>query len=115
MSRFSVRITICSLDGAAGAPYTESMEENRDANRIQIGQTVYLVVSCVRIREAVVRCRAYGLYTVQFIGTGGAIRVPGGRLYASREEAEQHLRKNQREPEPPPRPGYWHNVPLWMS
>lgn len=81
-------------------------------NRIRIGQTVYLVASRVRIREAVVRRCAYGLYTVQFTGTQGAIRVRGDRLYPTRKEAEGHLRRNQ--PEQPIRPGYWHNVPLWM-
>lgn len=86
------------------------------ANRIRMGQTVYLVVSRVRVREAVVRRCDAGLYTVQFANTHGAIRVRGDRLYPTREEAQEHTRKAL--PLPPQLDetfGYWHNVPRWMA
>ncbi len=43
-----------------------------------VGQTVYLVESGRRIREAVVCSRSGDLYTVRFADTGGGIRVRGG-------------------------------------
>ena len=84
-------------------------------NRIRIGQTVYLVASRVRIKEAVVRRVAYGLYTVQFTDTGGGVRLPADRLYPTREEAQRHLRPAPLLPAQDPRFGYWHNVPRWMA
>ena len=49
------------------------------------GQTVYLVESGHRIREAQVRGRSGGLYTVRFTDTGGGIRVRRDRLYPTRD------------------------------
>ena len=83
------------------------MEGTPPANRIRIGQTVYLVVSRVRVREAVVRRCDAGLYTVQFANTHGAIRVRGDRLYPTREAAQEHTRKALPLPprrKPPPQP-----------
>ena len=85
-------------------------------NRIRIGQTVYLVESRIRVREAVVRRSDLGLYTVQFTDAQGAIRVRGDRLHPSREEAQRHARRAL--PLPPQLDetfGYWHNVPRWMT
>ena len=91
------------------------MKEKPPANRIQIGQTVYIIASCVKIKEAIVRRCDYGLYTIQFIDTKGAIRIKGDRLYASQQEAEEHLRRNEPQPLAAFRyDGKWHNVPLWM-
>ena len=88
------------------------MRKEPAANSIHIGQTVYLVASYVWVKEAIVRGCDYGLYTIQFTGSKGAIRIKGDRLYASKEEAERHLRKNQQQERI--RPDYWHNVPHWM-
>ena len=108
-------ITICSFEYAGGVLYAKDMKEQPPANRIQVGQTVYLIVSCIRIREAIVRRFDYGLYTIQFIGTKGGIRIKGDRLYTSQQEAEKHLRKNEPQPQTAFRyDGKWHNVPLWM-
>lgn len=92
------------------------MKGTLPASRIRTGQTVYLVASRVRIREAVVRRCDFGLYTVQFTDTKGAIRIRGDRLYPTREEAQGHIRKGRSlPPEEDETFGYWHNVPRWMA
>ena len=79
------------------------------------GQTVYLVESGHRIREAVVRSRSGGLYTIRFTDTGGGIRVRGDRLYPTREAALAYVRQlKEARQQARPTPGYWHNVPLWQ-
>lgn len=116
LSHKQAPITVRSFASVRGPAYTESMEETPPANRIRMGQTVYLVVSRVRVREAVVRRCDGGLYTVQFTNTHGAIRVRGDRLYPTREAAQEHTRKAL--PLPPRLDetfGYWHNVPRWMA
>ena len=88
------------------------MEKPLPQNRIRAGQTVYLVESCRRVREAVVRSRSGGLYTVRFTDSGGGIRVRGDRLYPTLEAAQAYVR--QKKAEASVRPGYWNNVPLWQ-
>ena len=84
-------------------------------NRIRIGQRVYLVESRVRIKEAVVRRCDFGLYTIQFADTKGAIRIRGDRLYLTWEEAQKHIHKTRPQPSKTDEAfGYWHNVPRWM-
>ncbi len=79
------------------------------------GQTVYLVESGHRIREAQVRGRSGGLYTVRFTDTGGGIRVRGDRLYPTREAALAYVQQlKEVRQQARPTPGYWHNVPLWQ-
>ena len=79
------------------------------------GQTVYLVESGHRIREAQVRGRSGGLYTVRFTDTGGGIRVRPDRLFPTREAAQAYVRQKKAERQPPPPLSYlWHNVPLWQ-
>ena len=77
------------------------------------GQTGYLVESGHRIREAQVRGRSGGLYTVRFTDTGGGIRVRGDRLHLTRDGAAALVRQQQAQAQLI-RPGYWHNVPLWQ-
>ena len=77
-----------------------------------VGQTVYLVESGRRIREAVVRSRSGDLYTIRFTDTGGGIRVRGDRLHLTREAAAAQVRQQQAQAQLI-RPGYWHNVPVW--
>ena len=77
-----------------------------------VGQTVYLVESGRRIREAVVRSRSGDLYTIRFTDTGGGIRVRGDRLHLTRDEAAAQIRQQQAQAQLI-RPGYWHNVPIW--
>ncbi len=77
-----------------------------------VGQTVYLVESGRRIREAVVRSRSGDLYTIRFTDTGGGIRVRGDRLLLTRDGAAALVRQQQAQAQLI-RPGYWHNVPIW--
>ena len=89
------------------------MEGTVPKTAVRVGQTVYLVESCRTVREAVVRCRSGGLYTVRFTDSGGGIRVRADRLYPTREAATAGLRQQKaRQPDLAPR-CIWHNVPLW--
>ena len=90
------------------------MEKPSPEKSIGIGRTVYLVESCRRVREVVVRGRSGGLYTVRFTDTGGGIRVRGDRLYPTREAALAFVKQAKAARQPVVRPGYWHNVPLWQ-
>ena len=90
------------------------MEKPSPQKSIEVGQTVYLVESCRRVREAVVRLRGGGLYTVRFTDTPGGIRVRADRLYPTREAAQADLRQKKAEVQQiKPAPG-WHNAPLWQ-
>ena len=91
------------------------MEKPLPQNRIREGQTVYLVESCRRVREAVVLSRSGGLYTVRFTDTGGGIRVRGGRLYPTLEAAQTYVRQKKAASQllQPPS-NLWHNVPIWQ-
>ena len=91
------------------------MEKPSPNNVIKINETVYLVESGRRIREAQVRSRSGGLYTVRFTDTGGGIRVRRDRLYPTREAALAYVRQlKEARRQARPTPGYWHNVPLWQ-
>ena len=79
----------------------------------RVGQTVYLVESGHRIREAVVRSRGGELYTVRFTDTGGGIRVRGDRLHLTRDDAAAYVQQRKAARQTV-RPGYWHNVPIWQ-
>ena len=89
------------------------MENPTSQRRIVPGQTVYLVVSRLYVREAVVRRREGSWCLIQFANAQGGIRVRADRLYPTRAAAEQHLRKNQLSQ------GEvfygWHNVPFYMT
>lgn len=87
------------------------MEKPLPQNHIREGQTVYLVESCRRVREAVVLSRSGGLYTIRFTDTGGGIRVRADRLHPTRDGTAAQVRQ-QNVPSQLIRPGYWHIVPL---
>ena len=88
------------------------MERTLPKPAAAVGQTVYLVESGRRIREAVVRSRSGDLYTIRFTDTGGGIRVRGDRLHLTRDGAASLVRQQQAQAQLI-RPGYWHNVPVW--
>ena len=90
------------------------MEKPSPEKSIGIGRTVYLVESCRRVREAVVRGRSGPLYTVRFTDTGGGVRLRADRLYPTREAAQAAMQRAKAARQPSFRPGYWHNVPLWQ-
>lgn len=54
---------------------------------MKVGDLCYITVSNYRLEEVVIRKIAGNLYTVKFINSNKVIRVPGHRLYASKEEA----------------------------
>ena len=89
------------------------MEKPSPPKSIGVGETVYLVESCRRVREAVVRGRSGGLYTVRFTDTGGGIRVRRDRLYPTRATAQAAVRQLNDVRQASPALGYWHNVPAW--
>ena len=98
---------------AGGVRYSVGMEGAMPKTAPRAGQTVYLVESGHRIREAEVRGRSGGLYTVRFTDTGGGIRVRGDRLYPTRDAAAAYVQQRKAARQPI-RPGYWHNVPIWQ-
>ncbi len=82
---------------------------------LKTGQTVYLIESRRRVREAHVLRESGGLFTLRFTDTVGGIRVRRDRLYPTREAAEAALRqvREARQLIQPPS-NLWHNVPLWQ-
>ena len=89
------------------------MEGIAPQNPIRLGQMVYLVESCRTVREAQVRSRSGGLYTIRFTDSPGGIRVRADRLFLTRAAAISHLhRQKSRQPVLTPA-CIWHNVPLW--
>ena len=90
------------------------MEGPLPKKSIRMNDIVYLVESCRRVREAVVRGRSGGLYTVRFTDTSGGIRLRPDRLYPTREAAQTHMQQaREARQQIKPAPGLWHNVPLW--
>ena len=81
------------------------MERPLPKKNIGVNDTVYLVESCRRVREVVVRGRRGGLYTVRFTDTGGGIRVRRDRLYPTRDAAAAYVQRRKAERQPI-RPGY---------
>ena len=82
---------------------------------LNAGQTVYLIESRRRVREAVIRGRSGPLFTLRFTDTAGGVRLRPDRLYPTREAAQAALRQNKeaRKTIQPPS-ALWHNVPLWQ-
>ncbi|CUN13941.1 hypothetical protein [Blautia hydrogenotrophica] len=54
------------------------------------GDIVYIVENRRKVTEVVIRSITGNLYTV-LLPTGGAIRLPRGRIYKTRLEAEKQL------------------------
>ena len=91
------------------------MEQPSPKSPIGLNRTVYLVESCRRVREVVVRSRSGGLYTVRFTDTVGGIRLRPDRLYPTREAAQADLRQRKAEAQQlKSAPNLWHNAPLWQ-
>lgn len=86
--------------------------EKPSKKNIRVGETLYLVESCRRIREVQVRGRSGALFTVCFTDTLGGIRVREDRLYPTREAAAAYVRQQKETRQPPT--FLWHNVPLWQ-
>ena len=58
--------------------------------RFKPGDTAFLVESNRIVREILVKSASGGMYLVVFQDSGGGIRVKEHRLFATKEEAEQH-------------------------
>lgn len=55
------------------------------------GDTVYIVENNRKIQPVEIIDTSYGFYTVRLITTGGVFRLKKHRLFASEEEAKQHI------------------------
>lgn len=71
--------------------YNISQEE---VDRMKRGDTAYIIISNVRV-EPVLVIRVNGNLITVKLPTGGAIRVPAGRLYATAEEAAARLPRQE--------------------
>lgn len=60
------------------------------------GDTAYIVESGRFIREVKVIRVSGDLYTLKFSDTGGGVKLRGGRLYPSREAAEEAIKEKGR-------------------
>ena len=58
------------------------------------GDTAYFVESKWRIREVIILQISDGLAKIKFTDGQGGIRIHEGRLFSSKEAAQQGLRKN---------------------
>lgn len=63
--------------------------------RFVVGDSAFIVESNRFIKEVKVLSTAGGLYLIQFLDTGGGIKVKEHRLFATKEEAERSIRKSQ--------------------
>ena len=64
--------------------------------RFSRGDTCYIVESNMNVRLAKVINRSGNLYTIQFIGSCGAIRLPEGRLFQTEEEAAESIHQDKK-------------------
>lgn len=67
-------------------------------NKFKVGNIVYFVRSNVEIKEVKIINTSNGFYTIRFLDTFGGIRIRGSKIFATKEEAEQHIvgRNNKR-------------------
>ncbi len=64
---------------------------------MKAGDTAYIVESNRFVREVtIVRCTG-GIYLIRFNDTGGGIQVKKHRLFATREDADNSIKKEQPE------------------
>ena len=61
--------------------------------RFKPGSTAYILESNRFIREVEVKSFSGGLYLVIFKDTGGGVRLRENRLYATKEGAEDSIKK----------------------
>ena len=61
--------------------------------RFKPGSTAYIVESNRFIREVEVKSFSGGLYLLIFKDTGGGVRLRENRLFATKEEAEESIKK----------------------
>lgn len=61
--------------------------------KISKGQHAFFIRSGVQILEVQVLNVANGFCTIRFLDTGGGIRVRESKLFATKEEAEENVKK----------------------
>ncbi|MCD7724253.1 MAG: hypothetical protein LUI12_01650 [Clostridiales bacterium] len=66
------------------------------ANKYSPGDTAFLVGSNRFIQEVKILKFGGGLYTVRFADSGGGIKVRENRLFATKEDAEASLKKENK-------------------
>ncbi len=60
------------------------------------GDTAYIIESGRFVREVTVVSKSGDLYTLKFTDTGGGVKLRGGRLYPSREAAEEAMKTKEK-------------------
>ena len=60
------------------------------------GDTCYILENNMNVRAAKVINKQGRFYTIQLVGSCGAIRLPESRLFASEEDAENSKKINQK-------------------
>ena len=64
--------------------------------KFRVGQTAYFVRSGVQVLEVQILSISNGFCTIRFLETGGGIRVRDSKLYATKEEAEEQIRRQNK-------------------
>lgn len=65
-------------------------------SKFRVGQSVYFVRSGVQVIEVQIINITNNFCTIRFLETGGGIRVRESKLYATKEAAEEQIKKQNR-------------------
>ncbi|MDD6465448.1 MAG: hypothetical protein PUF75_05875 [Coprococcus sp.] len=65
---------------------------------MKAGDTAYIVESNRFVREVTIVRVSGGIYLIRFKDSGGGIQVKKHRLYATREDADNNIKKEQPQP-----------------
>ena len=68
------------------------------AARFEAGDTVFIVESNRFIREAQIKSCTGEMYLLKFKDSDGGIKLKEHRLFASKEDAEASMRKEEKKP-----------------
>lgn len=60
-------------------------------DKLSVGKHAFLIERNRIIREIVIIKEVYGLFTVQFVDSKGAMRVRRNRLYETEKETEMYM------------------------
>ena len=63
-----------------------------EARKYNPGDKAYIIESGLTVREVIVLRAAGGMYTLRFTDTGGGVKLREGRLFPSREDAENCIK-----------------------
>ena len=65
-------------------------------SKFRVGQSAYFVRSGVQVIEVQIINITNNFCTIRFLETGGGIRVRESKLYATKEAAEEQIKKQNR-------------------